>query len=262
MEKPNLEELQKVHGKVFEAVLPSKEIVVIREQNGEDDDVLSNLADFKQSESINNFLSGVIVYHSKYGVIITPEMIKKMPLRDKYISLILSRVFSFGDSLNFSWEWEDSKKADEYSEDLNIYAWPYDKEFPTEGSEDYHKFRIEPYSTDPYGKIEVLTKSGKSLRLNFLTGEAEIYLLNLHESDKSRNQEYRARGMEIQLENGWQEVVNFKSFSPRDMQDLRKAIKAVDTPIAITTEIENPRTGETIELDLTALEDFFFPSDF
>jgi len=261
MKEANLEELSKVYGKVFESTLPSGDKVVIREQNGEDDDVISNVSDFKNYMALNNFLAGVIVHHSRYGNIITPEMIKKMPLRDKYISLLLTRIFSFGDELNFSWEWPDSKKPDEYFEDLNIYIWDYSKDFPKPGEEGYDKHRVEPYITNPYEYISLTTRSGKNLRMRFLTGETEEYILKLDESQKSRNQDFKARLLEIELPDGWQMVQSFKTFSPKDMQDLRKAAQ-VDTPIALTTDIKNPRTKEELEIDITSLEDFFFPSDF
>jgi len=170
MENNLLEELAKVHGKVFEAMLPSKDKIIIREQNGEDDDILSNLADFKSGESVHNFLAGVIIWHSRYGKVVTPEMIKKMPQRDKYISLILTRIFSYGDELHFKWQWEDSKKPDEYTEDLNIYIWDYTKPLPKTSDKEYSKFRIEPYTDDPYQKIEATLQSGKHVRMSYING--------------------------------------------------------------------------------------------
>lgn len=260
-EELNLEELIRVYGKVFSSTLPSGDVVVIREQNGEDDDVLSNLASVKKLESANNFLAGVMVYHSRYGKVITPEMVKIMPLRDKYICLLLTRIFSFGDTLSFKWHWEDLPVPTEYVEDLNIYIWDYSKPMPKLGDEDYNESRVGGYETDAHNFIELATKSGKNIRLKYLTGESELYLLNLNENDRSRNKEFKARGMEMLVEDKWQLVSNFKPFSPRDMIEIRKAL-TVDTPFALTTWVEHPTTGFKREIDITSLEDFFFPSDF
>lgn len=260
-EELNLDELNKVYGRVFSAVLPSGDTIAIREQNGEDDDILSNLADVKKLESANNFLSGVIVFHSRYGKIFTPEMVKKMPIRDKYISLLLTRIFSFGDTLSFKWTWEGDSEPIEYTEDLNIYLWDYSKPTPNKGDKDFNTSMIRGYESDPYEFIELTTKSGKKLRLKYLTGEAEMYLLNLNDNDRSRNKEFLARGLEMFIEDKWQLVSNFKSFSPIDMKDIRKAL-LVDLPFALTTWIEHPLNKIKEEIDITSLEDFFFPSDF
>ena len=79
-----LEKLKEKWGSLLPIKLPSGESVIIREQNGEDDEVISKSKDTLDGSSITKFLKGIIVWYSKYpDVVVDSDMVWNMPLRDR-----------------------------------------------------------------------------------------------------------------------------------------------------------------------------------
>ena len=82
--------------------LPSNSPVVnevtIREQNGEDDDILSNPVDAKTFMNISKFIAGIVTDTDITATrLLTPEDVQKMPSLDRYAIMVNSRVFSLGE---------------------------------------------------------------------------------------------------------------------------------------------------------------------
>ena len=98
---------QTLYGKKLTFKLPSGYEVTIREQNGEDDDILSNLVDAKTFMNISKFIAGIVTDTDMTATrLLTPNDVQKMPSLDRYAIMINSRVFSLGEILDFRYTWD------------------------------------------------------------------------------------------------------------------------------------------------------------
>lgn len=269
MEKlpPFLQSVQEhpVHGRLATLLLPSGNSVVIREQNGNDDDVISSMDSSKsQATPFNRFIAGIIceqtfpfVDHEKS---ITPKEVLEMPLRDKYYILMASRAFSISPILKFQWDWRDGKAPVHYEEDLTPYLPNYKEELPEPQEPGYFKYRIEPYlHTNPFREISL--QSGKKVKYKWLDGHGEVYMLNLPEDKANINTQLRSRFIQLYDDKTgqWFDVHDFRAFNSRDMQEIRFDIEENDKPFDGLTDIKNPYSGNIVAIPLLSIPDFFFP---
>lgn len=96
-----------LYGKKLTFKLPSGYEVTIREQNGEDDDILSNPVDAKTFMNISKFIAGIVTDTDMTATrLLTPNDVQKMPSLDRYAIMINSRVFSLGEILDFRYTWD------------------------------------------------------------------------------------------------------------------------------------------------------------
>jgi len=255
---------EKLHGKLLTFKLPSGHEVTIREQNGEDDEILSNMSSVEAGKSYDMFLRSIIISHSKFRGKPTEEEVEEMPQRDRLVITVTSRIFSLGHLINFEYQWADRKTPDKYTDDLEDYIWDYSKEFPTEGDDDYKETRIPPYLVDPYKPIEFQTKSGKLLRYIMSNGKSEKYLTTLTKDKASKNSEIKSRFLELFVEgpNEWMIVENFQKFSAREMMEIRSRIETSDKPSHLLSNVTHPESdGVESYVDLMNLVDFFYPME-
>lgn len=261
--------------------LPSGMSVIIREQNGEDDAVISNLAMQADASAINSFIQGLIVWYpnaSGKNNLPTVEDILLMPLRDKYALMVKSRIFSIGNILEFDYTWDASIGLKGfYDQNLNDFVWDYGKEFPEDAThEDYNKERIPPYKLSPLDdgyiyfdttghiftdKTQVTAPDkGKALRFKLLDGYGEKFLLGLGEMRTNVNSKYIARNLSL-LKNGvWYPVENFREFNPKDMQILRRMVMDSDVEYDGLTQVDHPTKSDIItNIPLLTIPNFFFP---
>ena len=83
--------------RTFEFTTPSGHVVTIREQNGADDDILSNPADAATLMNLSKFVASIVVKsdYTQSGRL-TVDQVQNMPTLDRYCILINSRIFSLG----------------------------------------------------------------------------------------------------------------------------------------------------------------------
>lgn len=247
-------------GKTKEVTLPSGNVVLIREQTGEDDSILTNTKSSSEGNSFDKFIAAIVVSSKKHdNKQLTLQDVTKMRLRDKYAILFNSRIFSLGNILQFEYTWEGNKLPTAYEEDLNQYVWDYSKPFPKEGEQDYYKYRIKPYP-EKGDIIEATLSSGKEISFNFLDGQGEIFLSRLNESTRNINSPLRARNLKIKGPDGNYHLVElFKEFTSKDMMEIRSLVNKYDEEYFPLTELVNPETNEITFINLTVSLDFFFP---
>ena len=271
-EKPSFVQSIQKHpqmGNLAVLLLPSGNMVKIREQNGNDDDILSSFSkDDLDTAGVNKFIASIIIENSfkfcKSDTLMGEKDVLNMLLNDKYFILIASRAFSLGSILSFSWDWRGDVGKVPYDEDLNVYLWDYEKPFPEEGDEDYHPYRIKPYyNLKDDVHIEATLKSGKKVRYNLMNGHSEDFLLKKSPEQRTVNVALKARKMAIWDDNkgSYTELVNFSPFSSRDMVEIRNHVNENDPQFEGISDIENPITGESLQVPLITLTDFFFPRE-
>jgi len=263
----NLEKLEAAYGETQTLITPSGHQITIREQTGEDDDILSNAKWVEDGSSTNKFISSVVVQTdiTENGKM-TQDVARNLKLCDKYFIMIASRIFSIGQSLKFVYEWPDKPPLEvDYEEDLGLYIWDYgNKElpFPKEGHEEYFRFRIPPH---PHGKDthrELKLDSKKTIRYKFMDGHSEKWEMDLTNDRQSINASLLSRGIELQLtKDNWVKIQNFKQFTPREMMQIRKDVEDHDPITLLITTLEHPHTGEIVDYPVVASSDFFFPRE-
>lgn len=254
-----------VYGNTETFTLPSGFSVTIREQNGNDDDVLTNRVTSEDMSNFDIFIAGIVIETDlpfNVNKRLTVEGARKLLLRDKYFILLKSRINSIGKEISFEYQWGDSREPDNYTEDLTQFVWDYSKPFPQPGDEDYYSDRIKPYAKGAYDSIEITTPSGKELRFNILSGIGEKYLLQLSPEAQTKNQELQARQLEIKGEKGWEKVTNFAVFTTSEMRYLRKIVSELDESVVLGSEVRNPRNPEMFDrFPIMSLRGFFFPEE-
>jgi len=249
--------------KTHEFYTPSGIKAIIREQNGNDDEVISRTSDVKAHIAFNKFIQGILVEYDGDSQV-KLQTVKEMKLRDKYYILLQSRIFSLGADFHFNWSWTPNGAPTEYVEDLNRYCYDYSKPelFPhTEDMPGYFEFLMPPYKTkDRYH--EFTTTSGKQLRFRFQDGLSEIYMMEATEETNTKNTELYARGFQMLLDGSqsWITITSFTNFSARDMREIRAQVKLHDPAYELTTQIVSDN-GEVQNIPLVMVQDFYFPEE-
>lgn len=266
MEKQELKEL--FYGQTMKVELPSGFEATIREQNGEDDDILSNPLLTKDLSSITIFLSSLVIETNlpiAKGGKLTPEAAGKLAVNDQAVLMLASRINSLGSELRFTYDWGREQGGEiDYVEELNNYIWPYISEpFPTEGSEQYNEFMCKPYSVNPYQLQEIILKSGKKFSFKPLDIDSQKRLIKLNIEQNTKNAELVIRDLSQYIEENseWVKVENFKFLTKREMEEIRSYISLLDKPFKGFTELENPQTGQKILFPIMSTNDFFFPGE-
>lgn len=244
-----------------ELVAPSGFHYVIREQNGEDEDILSNPKDSRNLMNLTKFISSIVVKtDATKNNKLTINDALSIPLLDRYFILISSRIFSIGSEIEFDYTWDNGTKLS-YTEDLNNYLFDYSS-VPTD-EELANKPNAIPFypERDSITNKVITLSSGKVCSFHALNGYSEQYMLNLPEDKKTRNAELIARGLALNVDGTFEKVQNFKNFSVKDMAEIRKAVQAFDPTFQGLTELENPSTGEKVNYPIMAAQSFFFPTE-
>lgn len=261
--KYDLEKLREIYGNVKELVVPSGFKVVLREQNGEDDSILSNALGVKEGTATDSFISGIVVAtdYTDNGKL-SSDVAATMKLCDKYFIMIASRIFSLGQTFNFTYPWEGKDGIEEeveYEEDLGLYIWDYSKPFPKEGDPDFYKYRIKPHTHGKDSTREITLSSGKKVRYHFIDSIGENYQMNQSEDNTSINSELLARRIELNVNNRWVEVENFKNFSSKDMSEIRYDVENNDNLLNLFSDIQHPKDKRIVKFPILSSSDFFFP---
>ena len=88
-----------------------------------------------------------------------------------------------------------------------------------------------------------------------MTGESEKESIQV---EQTRNTPLIYRNLRLRVDDKYEKVLNFSLFSPRDMQEIRREIFAIDPIFQGNAEIENPNTGQTAKYFIFGAPDFFF----
>jgi len=256
------EKLHEIYGEIVSLITPSGYSVTLRQQNGDDDDIISNSGDAADGTSINKFIAAIVVDSdiTPHGTI-TLQDVMEMKLCDKYYIILASRIFSLGQFLKFDFKWENTPEPVAYEEDLAKYIWDYTKkEFPFKPEHpDYFEYRIQPHVAGKEKTKEFVTRTGKKLKYTYINGNGEKYLMTLPDNSQSKNQEILARELYLWLEERWTRVQNFKFFSPLEMLDIRNELNEYDPTTNLVTDLENPITHSKVPYPIVGTTDFFFP---
>lgn len=245
---------------------PSGYEYTIREQNGADDDILSNPSEAAQLKNIARFVAGIVVKtdFTKSGKLTTDEAYTQVPLLDIYCILFKSRIHSLGKEIDFEYDW--GKQAGGkigYTQDLTEFLHDYSPDLSAEEMEEALREKpdaIPFYPNGAYVKdIEVQTSTGKTLIFDINTLKTEAYKLNLPVEKRTKNQELIARKLRLRTETSDDVVKDFRSFTPKEMQEIRSKLNLLDPVFDGEMKIQNPNDPSLeVTVNVMALKDFFY----
>ena len=248
----------------FEFVAPSGCKYTIREQNGADDDIISNPIEAQTLTNFSRFIMGIVVNtNATESGRLNLQQAHSLPSLDRYCILLNSRIFSLGNILEFEFDWgkENGGKVN-YEQDLNELLFDY-AQAPTI-EELKNKPDAIPYYPNPdkMKDIEFTLNSGKILKFDVLTANGENYVINLPVEKRTKNQDLIARNLCLQVNGNWEKVQSFHLFSTREMMEIRKYVNTYDPIFAGDVEIENPNNpGQTTRVNIMGNRNFFFPGE-
>jgi hypothetical protein len=241
----------------MEVKLPDGNMVSIREQTGEDEDVLSRVRDAQDGTAMNNFLSNLIIDSSYKST--TPKDILMMKSRVRNYILLSSRIFSLGSELDFTHTFSDGDSVD-FTENLDDYLFDYEAEdFPLPGEPNYNGLLCCPYPEGDPTCFESELGSEKIVRMEYLTGLSEKKALELGQ-DTSINSKLTIRNFELKVDDRWQSIQRFNMFTSKDMREIRKLLLRNDPEFELVIKLTSPQ-GLREEVSLFTIPDFFFPRD-
>lgn len=245
---------------LFTFVAPSGSSYTIREQNGEDDDILSNPTTGKNLLNLSYFIASIVVdqnFYPKKGKLSVEDALK-LPSNDRYAILLNSRIHSIGNILEFNHDWEDKGGIIGYELDLEEFVFNKSIEDISE-----EELKLKPEAIPLYPNKEFrdipFNVGTKELLFDVLTGESEQYMIELPLDKRTKNQELIARNLRLEINGKYERVTNFRSFSVKEMNAIRKHIMSLDPIFSGNTKINNPNTNESTYVNILSLPDFFWP---
>lgn len=216
-------------------MLPSGFNITIREQNGDDDDIISQITASKDGTAIPKFLAGIIIEsENKPSKKLTYLDILDWKIKDIYYALLVSRIHSLDNLIDFEYECINSncKRITRYEEDLDQFTQDFTLPAPTIDEPGYFKYRVTPYENGAESIGTLKLESGKEVEYTLLTGKGENLIINLEEDKLTKNQELISRYLRVRENPGdpFQTVGKFDIFSAKEMRAIRSEITKNDTP--------------------------------
>lgn len=255
-------ETNEVFGQKLTFKGPSGFEYTIREQNGADDDILSNARNAHNLMNISYFIAAIVVNtNATSNHKLTAMDALKLPILDRYCILLQSRIFSLGETLEFVHDWGGNVGKIEYEQNLEEFLFDY-SELPTEEILNSKPDAIPFYPNQTNIKdIVAQLPTGKNIKFDLLTGEGEQKLMESTLANRTRNQEFIARNLCLQIDGKWEPVKDFFGFTAKEMVSLRKVVTSNDPIWPGVTHIINPETEESIPISILGIPGFFYPEE-
>lgn len=254
------EAVKAINGETLIVNLPDgKSWVEIREQNGADDDLLSNRIRAEKLMNFCDFISSIVIKtnYTDNGKL-TPEDVAKMPVLMKYVILVKSRIHSLGQTIGFRYRWPDGFEEN-YEEDLGQLVFGDYHNVPEE--EFLSKELAIPFYDDlpEDGYHYLTTQRGTELRWRNLDTDGELHLISTMEEGK-KNDSIKARKLEFKSQGAWHKVYNFSTFTPKEMVEIRKDISLKDPEFTGNIVIESSK-GHKSYYNVMGATSFFYPGE-
>lgn len=244
----------------FTFIAPSGASYTIREQNGEDDDILSNPSTAQNLMNLSHFMSAIILDQTFYPnkKTLSAEEVLNLPCNDRYAILINSRIHSIGNILEFTYDWGNNLGKQLYEVDLNDFV--FNKPISEITNEDLeNKPEAIPLYLEGSLKDIPINLGDKELLFDVMTGVGEQYQLELPLEKRTANQKIIARNLRLKVNNQYEKVTNFKMFSVKDMMEIRKAIAESDPLFTGNTKVVHPSNPDLVSyVNILGLPGFFW----
>lgn len=255
-------EQENLYGQTIDWNAPDGNVYTLREQNGADDDILSNQAKSKDLTNLLEFISAIVVKVNLQPKKLSLDEILSLPINVKYGILLKSRIFSLGNILEFEHTWPEEEAAIEYEVDLEQFLFN-DYHVVPEVEELLQKEDAIPYYPEGCSttSIEFSISTGKRLQFDRFNGHSERFILN-KVKELSQNKPLEARNLKVYLNGQWQPVQSFHIFTAREMKEIREEIYGTDPVFSGEFTIAHPSKPQLVEkVVLFGISNFFFPGE-
>lgn len=242
-----------------EFYVPSGYKYIIREQNGEDEEILSNVPDFKSLMNFTKFISSIVVEtdFTQSGKV-TIEDALRMPVNDRYVILFQSRIFSIGETVEFEYTWPSGDKV-LYEQDITEFLFNDYSQDPTIEELEAKPDAIPYYPYQKKTEFEFTTDEGHQLKFNLLTGGGEKKMVTMPSDKQTRNSPLLCRNLQLMVNGNYEAVKNFKMFTVKEMHQIRKEVFTLDPIFTGSTDITNPNNDtESTKFPIITAPGFFF----
>lgn len=246
--------------RTFRFTGPSGYEYEIREQNGADEDILSNLSDMKTLMNLTKFIAAIVIRTTATpNGKLTIDDALNLPVNDRYAIIFNSRIFSLGDEVEFEYDWgkENGGKVT-YGQDLHEFLFDYGTA-PTEDDLNQKPDAI-PYYPEGVRLVdhEYTLSSGKKIKFDCMTGKGEHDFMKLPLDKQTKNAPLLCRNLYLEVDGSWEKVENFTPFTAKDMAEMRKYILSMDPIFKGESHITNPTTGEERTYPIVWAPNFFY----
>ena len=261
-----MEQKEELRMRTHQFIAPSGFSYTIREENGEDEEIISNQADAMNGNmNLTKFIAAIVVDtdFTSYGKL-TVQDVLNLPFLDRYTILIQNRIFSLGHLLDFQYQWPGEDTPVTYEQDLRELLFDDYSNPISEEEKEAKPFAIPIYPDQELAKelhyrgYELTLSSGKQIKLDWADGNAEYAISKLPINKQTRNSSLIARNLQLKVGENWEKVQRFHLFSVRDMAEIQKAANKMDPTTNLMVDIENPTTGEKQKYPIFAAPRFFF----
>lgn len=238
--------------------LPDGKEIEIRENNGEDESILSRFKDAMEGTSINNYISSIVTQSlsgDNKGSKFTPKEILNWKVNCKSFVLMKARILSLGDIFKFSFTCGNPKCNHNaiLEEDLNPFVKPY--------SEDNIQ-GIKPY---PLGEEKthefIVPSSNRKVKFDILDGVAEKASLDTPREGINKNHGLFIRNLHILHEGAWEKVFQFAMFSSKELVQIRAEVSRVDPEYDPASLITCPKCNQSTVVSMLGEPTFFYPTE-
>lgn len=245
-------------GKKLEFVTPSGKTITIREQNGEDDDILSNPTTVANLRNISHFISAIVVDVDGTGPITVEEALD-LPSNDRWAIILQSRIHSIDHLIEFTHDWgKEYGGVQTYEEDLKNLLFNYSTT-PTPEELEKKPDAIPYYPVNGRKDLPIHTTSGKELLYDLATGLSDEYIMGLELKDRTKNKELISRNLRLKVGDKFEKVQNFRLFSVKDMTEIRREVLSNDPVFTGEISIENPTIPNMVaKVNIMGIDGFFF----
>lgn len=247
-----------LQGHLREFTAPSGFKYTIREQNGEDDDLISNSNRAKDLRNLSDLISAIVVKtNATPNGVLNPEQAHRLPSNDRYCILINNRIHSIGDKITFSYDWGQDGGVVEYEQDLNEYIYG-DYSSPLTEEEK----ALKPYAVKPYTvgiKDIAFDINGRSFKVDVLNGQGEGDMI-LRRDQASRNTTLKVRNLRETINEREVKVESFKNYTLKEMIMIREVVNNADPVFGGELPLQSPSGAEAM-YNLLAIPSFFYPEE-
>lgn len=233
--------------------------VVIREQNGEDDDIISNPVKAANLTNLSELISRIVIDTDLTpNKRLTEEQASNLPCNSRYAILMASRINSLGHIMEFDYAWADGTKV-RYEQDLNESLFSDYSKSPEESEMIEKPYAIPYYPFGSTHEFFYTLASGKEIKFNLLDGKGESKIVTT--PIKTKNLEVIARGLAIKVDDKYETVQNFSMFSSKDMREIRNYMNEADPIYNGCIEVEHPLTHQKELFSILGNPAFFYGAE-
>lgn len=243
-------------GEEHEVTLPSGKVVTIRESNGEDDAILSRVKNAMDDTHVYNYLASIITMdHSTKAKPVAADLLEWL-VNDKNYLLFKQRIINLGPELELIHTCEDTdcKSKNHYSEDLSEMDGDLGQKNYTPNEKQVYK-----YPSGEKRVIEFTSTKNHQFKFELLTGLIQRANADVPESKRDINQILTGRNLKVFENNKWLDLFDFRRFSSKEMNEIRKYVLDQDKPFEPMVSFECPKCQRPYQQNLFFIPVFFYP---